>query len=167
MSNSATPSTAACQGPLFTGILQAKVLEWVAMPSFTGSSQLRDRTQVSSTAGGFFTMWATQEALKTSKNLLNKINALTTLGVLWPCQKGGVFRSRKTMYQRYYHNQEYFILYIILLRYRGIAICFKIWKPILLFTFHIIFLTILRNLWLHISFKMIYVVSLVNLTGIT
>jgi len=27
------------------GILQARILEWVAMPSSTGSSQLRDRTQ--------------------------------------------------------------------------------------------------------------------------
>ena len=29
------------------GILQARILEWVAMPSFRGSSQPRDRTQVS------------------------------------------------------------------------------------------------------------------------
>ena len=36
-------------------ILQAKMLEWVAMPSSRGSSQLRDQTQVSCTAGGFFT----------------------------------------------------------------------------------------------------------------
>ena len=35
------------------GILQARVLEWVAMPSCKGSFQLRDRTQVSCIAGGF------------------------------------------------------------------------------------------------------------------
>ena len=29
------------------GILQARILEWVAMPSSKGSSQPRDRTQVS------------------------------------------------------------------------------------------------------------------------
>ena len=34
-------------------------LEWVAMPSSRGSSQPRGRTQVSCTAGGFFTVWAT------------------------------------------------------------------------------------------------------------
>ena len=28
-------------------ILQAKILEWVAMPSSRGSAQLRDRTRVS------------------------------------------------------------------------------------------------------------------------
>ena len=44
------------------GILQARILEWVAMPSSRGSSQGRDRTQVSRTAGRFFTIWATREA---------------------------------------------------------------------------------------------------------
>ena len=37
------------------GILQAGALEWVLVPSSRGSSQLRDRSQVSHTAGGFFT----------------------------------------------------------------------------------------------------------------
>ena len=36
------------------GILQARILDWVAFPFCRGSSQLRDRTQVSRTAGGFF-----------------------------------------------------------------------------------------------------------------
>ena len=40
----ATPWTAACQAPLSMGVLQARVLEWVAMPSSRGSSQPRDRT---------------------------------------------------------------------------------------------------------------------------
>ena len=44
------------------GILQARILEWVAMPSSRGSSQPRDRTRVSHIAGGFFTSWATREA---------------------------------------------------------------------------------------------------------
>ena len=35
------------------GILQARILEWVAFP-FSGSSQPRDGTQVSHIAGGFF-----------------------------------------------------------------------------------------------------------------
>ena len=38
------------------GILQARILEWVAMPSSRGSSQPRDRTQVSHVGGGFFTI---------------------------------------------------------------------------------------------------------------
>ena len=60
-----TPWTVARQAPLSRGILQARTLEWVAMPSSRGSSQLRDRTQVSRTAGRFFTNWATREAVKT------------------------------------------------------------------------------------------------------
>ena len=37
------------------GILQARILEWVAFPFSRVSSQLRDRTQVFHTAGKFFT----------------------------------------------------------------------------------------------------------------
>ena len=37
------------------GILQARILEWVAIPFSRGSSQPRDRTQVSHIAGRFFT----------------------------------------------------------------------------------------------------------------
>ena len=37
------------------GILQARILEWVAYPFSRGSSQPRDQTQVSRIAGGFFT----------------------------------------------------------------------------------------------------------------
>ena len=43
-------------------ILQIRILEWVAMPSFRGSSQTKDQTQVSHIAGRFFTIWATKEA---------------------------------------------------------------------------------------------------------
>ena len=43
----ATPWTVAHQAPLFMGILQARILESVAMPSFRESSQLRAQTQSS------------------------------------------------------------------------------------------------------------------------
>ena len=45
------------------GILLARILEWVAIPFSTASSQPRDQTWVSCIAGGFFTLWATREAL--------------------------------------------------------------------------------------------------------
>ena len=45
------------------GILQARILEWRAIPFFRGSSWPRDLTQVSCTAGRFYTLWATREAL--------------------------------------------------------------------------------------------------------
>ena len=44
------------------GILQARILEWVAYCFFRGPFQTRDWTQVSLMAGGFFTRWATREA---------------------------------------------------------------------------------------------------------
>ena len=44
------------------GTFQARILEWVAMPSSRGSSQPRDWTQVSHMAGRFFTIWTTSEA---------------------------------------------------------------------------------------------------------
>ena len=43
------------------GILQARILEWL-FPLSRGSSQPRDRTQISCIPGGFFTSWATREA---------------------------------------------------------------------------------------------------------
>ena len=44
-------------------IFQARILEWVAISFSRGSSQLRDRTWVSCTAGRFFRDWAIREAL--------------------------------------------------------------------------------------------------------
>ena len=50
-------------------ILQARILEWVAISFSRGSSRSGDRTQVSSIAGGFFTSWATREAIYSSNML--------------------------------------------------------------------------------------------------
>ena len=47
------------------GILQARILEWVAIPFLRGSSWPRDQTPVCSIAGRFFTIWAMGEALRT------------------------------------------------------------------------------------------------------
>ena len=56
MSDSVTPWTVACQAPMSMGILQATILEWVAMPFSRESSQPRDQIQVSHIAGRFFTI---------------------------------------------------------------------------------------------------------------
>ena len=50
------PMTIAHQALLSMGILQARILEWVAMPSSRGSSQPRDQTQVSHVVGRLFTV---------------------------------------------------------------------------------------------------------------
>ena len=51
-------------GSVFHGILQASILEWVAIPSSKGSSQPRDPIGLKSPAlaGGFITTSATWEA---------------------------------------------------------------------------------------------------------
>ena len=56
----AAPWTVACYGSSGHGILQARVLEWVAIPFSRGSSWPRDRTEVSYIAGRFFLIWATR-----------------------------------------------------------------------------------------------------------
>ena len=57
------PTDCSPPGSTVNGILQARVLEWVAIPFSRGSSRARDRTWVSCTEGRFFTARATREAL--------------------------------------------------------------------------------------------------------
>ena len=45
-------------GSSVDGILQARIVEWVAISYSRGSSRPRDRTQISCIAGGFFTVQA-------------------------------------------------------------------------------------------------------------
>ena len=50
-------------GSYVHGILQARILDGVAIPFSKRSSWPRDRTWTSHTAGRFFTVWATKEAI--------------------------------------------------------------------------------------------------------
>ena len=56
------------------GVLQARILEWVAFSFSRGSSQSRDPTQVSCVAGGFLTSWATDQF---SRSLCSSMNRST------------------------------------------------------------------------------------------
>ena len=60
--SSVTPWTVAHQAPLYMGILQARTLEWVALPFSRGSSWPRDRNHVSCTGKQILYHWATREA---------------------------------------------------------------------------------------------------------
>ena len=55
------------------GILQARLLEWVAFPSSRRSSQPRDQTQVFHIVGIFLTIWATREIQKYMRTTVQKI----------------------------------------------------------------------------------------------
>jgi len=56
------------------GILQERILEWVATPFSRRSSQPRDQTRVFCTAGCFFTVWAKEvlAAAAAAKSRLNE-----------------------------------------------------------------------------------------------
>ena len=73
------PMNCSQPGSSVHGILQERILEWVAIPLFKGSFRPRDQTQISCTAGRFFTVWATREALpqykrKSSQKIHNDDN---------------------------------------------------------------------------------------------
>ena len=57
------PMNCSLPGSSVHGTLQARILEWVAIPFSRWSSEFRDRTWVSSIASRFFTIWAMREAL--------------------------------------------------------------------------------------------------------
>ena len=73
-------------GSSLHGILQARILEWVTIPFSRGSSQDRDQTQVSCTAGGFFTMWVTREA----QEYWSGVSYPFSRGSSWPRHRTGV-----------------------------------------------------------------------------
>ena len=55
------PMDCSLSGSSVHGILQAWMLEWIAIPFFKGSPRPRDQTWVYFIAGRFFTIWATRE----------------------------------------------------------------------------------------------------------
>ena len=61
MSYSSNPMDCSPPGSSVHGIYQARTLEWVVISFSRESSQSGDQTQVSPTAGRFFTIWATRE----------------------------------------------------------------------------------------------------------
>ena len=73
------------------GILQPRILEWVAFLFSRGFSHPRDRTQVSRIAGRFFTSWATREAQE----------SLSLLQWIFPTQESnqGLLHCRWILYQ--------------------------------------------------------------------
>ena len=62
------PMECSLLGSSLQGILQARILEWVAISFSRGASQPRDRTQVSHIAGRCFNLWATRVARLYSKS---------------------------------------------------------------------------------------------------
>ena len=82
------------------GILQAIVLEWVALLFSRGSSQPRDWTQVSHIAAGFFTSLATREPKNTG------VGSLSLLQQIFQTHKStwGLLLCRQILYQLSYQG---------------------------------------------------------------
>ena len=80
------------------GILQARILERLAVPFSRGSSQPRDRIQVSHIAGVFFTSWATGKSKNTG------VGSLPLLQRIFPTQElnWGLLHCRWILYQLSY-----------------------------------------------------------------
>ena len=85
---------------LVHGILQARILEWVAFLFSRGSSQPRDQTQVSHIADGFFTSWATGKSKST------RVSSLSLLQEIFPTQESNWYflRCRWILYQLSYQG---------------------------------------------------------------
>ena len=84
------------------GILQARILEWVAFPFSRGSSQPRDQTQVSHIIGRFFTSSATREAQEYSG-----VGSLSLLQQIFPTQElnQGLLHCRCILFQLSYQGK--------------------------------------------------------------
>ena len=89
------------------GILQARILQWVAIPFSRGSSQHRNQTQVSFIAGRFFTVWTTREAQlglyspRNSPGQNTGVGNCSLLQGIFPTQGSnpGLLHCRRILYQ--------------------------------------------------------------------
>ena len=83
-------------GSFVLGILQARILEWVAIPCSRGLCRPRDQTQVSCMVGRFFTGWVTREVIYLNLNIM-----LLEKWHRWICSMQGCHRlsiCRKIQY---------------------------------------------------------------------
>ena len=81
-------------------ILQTRTLEWVVIFFSRGSSQPRDRTQVSHITGRLFTVWATKEAIEgimiseISQTETDKHHMISLIHEIWKTNpKFGAYRT--------------------------------------------------------------------------
>ena len=76
------PMDCSLPGSSVPGIIQAGILEWVAISFSRRSSQPRDRTRVSHIAGRLFTIWATRELVNFNTHLHQWTDHPNILGLL-------------------------------------------------------------------------------------
>ena len=81
------PIDGSLPGSSIRGILQSRILEWVAMSFSRRSSQPRDQTSVSRIAGRRFTIWATRETQNGSGGAGQIHILIGHIKVLFLCKK--------------------------------------------------------------------------------
>ena len=84
------------------GILQARILERVAVPFSRGSFQPRDRTQVSRIAGGFFTVESQGKPKNTG---VGSLSLLQQIFLTQECNQG-LLHHRRILYQLSYQGNH-------------------------------------------------------------
>ena len=99
MTDYGNPMDCSPSGSSVHGVLQARILEWVAISFFRGSSRTRDQTRVSSIAGRFFTIWATREA-----NLLDISLKIFSLihQIVFSFVDGFLYYAKECIFLRFY-----------------------------------------------------------------
>ena len=81
------PMDCSPSGSSIHGILQVRILEWVAIPFCRGSSRSRDWTQVARIAGRLFTIWVTIYKYKYDLcesaliQLITRLSIITTISL--------------------------------------------------------------------------------------
>ena len=125
------------------GILQARILEWLAVPFSRGSLQPRDQTPVSHIAGRFFTSRATWKPKNTG------VGSLSLLQWIFLTQKlkWGLLYCRWIFYQLIYRETHFiysvyflvFFVHILLEDHWASWVC-KWWLPLNLGNFQQLFL---------------------------
>ena len=95
------------QAPLSMGIIQARILEWVAMPSSRGPSQPKDRTQVSHIAGNSL------PAEPPGKPKNTGVGGLSHLQEIFSTQElsRGLLHCRWILYQLSYQGSPYLTIW--------------------------------------------------------
>ena len=91
------------------GILQVRMLEWVAISFSRGSSQSRDQTQVFCIAGRLFTVWATREsnpAIPLLRLYTKKSKTLTQKGTFTPVFTAALFTIAMILKQSNYLSMD-------------------------------------------------------------
>ena len=122
MSDSCNPTDCSPPGSSVHGILQARILEWVAISFSKGSFWPRDRTRVSCITGRFFTFWATRKTPLPVKHVENMCyqdanhtclfqltSSVLRLFLFWNKTAEGLLLSwANFMSSRWCHGKSYF-----------------------------------------------------------